>query len=764
MVKSIEQLITELYALGIKLWVEEDQLYSQAPKGAITPELRVEIGQRKEALISHLRQMQSEVRPAPLQPFPRHDPLPLSFAQQRLWFLYQFEGQPNPTYNIPMALRLTGSLQVAALQHALNEIVRRHEILRTTFPTVEEQPVQRISSSLTLPLSVEDLQPLPEPEQTAELNRLLAHEVERPFDLVRGPLFRIVLYVLRDTAYVLQITMHHIISDDWSLDILMRELDTLYRAFSHDQLSPLQELPLQYADFAQWQRLWLSDEVLARQLAYWQQQLAMAPPLLELPTDHPRPARQSFTGRMERFEMEPQLMVQLRSLSRENAASLFMTLYSAFAVLLSRYSGQEDLVIGTPIAHRHDQAVEPLIGLFLNTLALRTDLSGNPSFAEVLKQVRQVTLEAYAHQDIPFEQLVDELEVERQLNHSPLFQAMFVWQDQRPTLALDEVQAEPLELHTGTAKFDLTLFLGEVEREANEGLWGLVEYNTDLFEAATIDRFICHFRQLLIGIVSDPNQPVKHVPLLTEAERRQLLAEWNATQCDYPSGQCVHQLFEAQVERTPEAVAVVFGQTQWRYRELNQQANQLAHRLQALGVGPDVLVGVCLERSPQMAMSILAILKAGGAYVPLDPAYPQDRLRFMLDHAQVQVLLTQASLRAWLTPPANTVTLILDDPEIDLAAESQDNLSSGVTPDHLLYVIYTSGSTGRPKGVAMRHQPLTNLVWWQQTRTPMAEGARTLQFTPVSFDVSCQELFSTWCFGGTLVLVSEDIRRDGDAL
>ncbi|ETX02901.1 MAG: hypothetical protein ETSY1_01930, partial [Candidatus Entotheonella factor] len=701
--------------------------------------------------------------PPPLQPAAREGNLPLSFAQQRLWFLDQLEG-PNPTYNILHAFRLLGKLQVYALEHALDELVQRHEVLRTAFLSVEGQPEQQIHSHVHLPLPVVDLQDMSEEEQTATLNELLGQEAMRPFDLSRLPLLRVTLYVLNDAEYVLQFNIHHIVSDAWSMGILLHELDTLYEAAVRGERASLPALPVQYADFAQWQRQWLTGEVLDRQLTYWRQQLADAPTLLVLPTDHPRPLTQTFNGRIEHFELDAQLVDQLRALSQQAGTSLFMTLYSVFTMLMGRYSSQDDIVVGTPIVNRHTREIEPLIGFFLNTLALRTHLEDDPSFTALLQQVSRVALEAYTHQDVPFEQLVHELAVERNLSHAPLFQVMFAWYDLPQPRGLGDLTMTPLAPATVAAKFDLTMFVGETQQQAGGDLWGMIEYNTDLFERATICRMIDHFRQLITGILADPAQPVKQVPLLTEAERRQLLAEWNATQCDYPSGQCVHQLFEAQVERTPEAVAVVFGQTQWRYRELNQQANQLAHRLQALGVGPNVLVGICLERSPQMAMSILAILKAGGAYVPLDPAYPQDRLRFMLDHAQVQVLLTQASLRAWLTPPANTVTLELDDPEIDLTAESRDNPRSGVTPDHLLYVIYTSGSTGRPKGVAMRHQPLTNLVWWQQTRTPMAEGARTLQFTPVSFDVSCQELFSTWCFGGTLVLVSEDIRRDGDAL
>ncbi|ETX03398.1 MAG: hypothetical protein ETSY1_00110 [Candidatus Entotheonella factor] len=705
--------------------------------------------------------------PPPMQPVPREGDLPLSFAQQRLWFLDQFEGS-SATYNTLEAFNLRGRLDIPALEKALHALIRRHEVLRTTFPSQGGQPLQQIHPELSLPFSVLDLRHLAEPEQIAEVNRLLAQDAGQPFDLVHGPLLRVALYVRGDTEYVLLVNMHHIISDVWSMGVWWRELDALYQSAVSEPDSPasasLPELPLQYADFAQWQRTWLTGEVLERQLAYWEQHLADAPVRLELPTDHTRSLVQTFRGDMERFELAPPLRADLRALSRRCGASLFMTLYGAFAVLMSRYTGQDDLVIGTPIANRHYRDIEPLIGFFLNTLALRTDLSGDPGFVDLLAQVRQVTLDAYAHQDIPFEQLVDELAVERNLSHSPLFQVLFVWQDLPQPVALGEMQMVPLDLTTVTSKFDLTFFLGEAEPEAGGGLRGLVEYNTDLFERATICRMIGHFQQLLHGILDNPDQAVRQLPLLTEAERLQLLVEWNDTETLDSSDLCLHHMFEQQVARTPDAIAVVFEQHQLTYRELNRRANRLAHHLLALGVGPDVLVGLYVERSLEMVVGLLAILKAGGAYVPLDPAYPEERLSYMLADARVQVLLTQEGLCSGLSVPAETITLAPDAMAERLSQQSRENPSSSAGPQNLLYVIYTSGSTGRPKGVAMRHQPLANLVRWQLAQANGASPARTLQFTPLSFDVSCQEIFTTWCAGGTLVLITDEIRQDGDAL
>ncbi|HHH41043.1 MAG TPA: non-ribosomal peptide synthetase, partial [Chloroflexi bacterium] len=532
----------------------------------------------------------------PIEPVPRDGDLPLSFAQQRLWFLDQLEPG-SPFYNIPTAVRLTGPLDVAALERSLNEIVRRHEALRTTFPTVDGRPRQHIAPELTLPLPVIDLRGLPEAEREAQALRLATEEAQRPFDLAQGPLIRALLLQLDDDDHIALLTMHHIVSDGWSMGILIQEIAVLYDAFAQGRPSPLPELSIQYADFAAWQRKWLRGEVLERQLSYWKERLADLPPLLELPTDRPRPAVQTFRGRTRSFVLPEALSRAIRELGRREGATLFMTLLAAFQALLYRYTGQERFAVGTPIANRNRAEIEGLIGFFVNTLVLRADFSDNPTFRQLLKRVREVALGAYAHQDLPFEMLVDALQPERDLSHTPLFQVMFVLQD-TPTGShrLSHLTLSPVEAETGIAKFDLTLSMAE------EGglLGGMVEYNTDLFDAATIERMIAHFQTLLEGVVADPNRPIAELPLLTEAERQQLLVEWNDTQADYPEDRCVHRLIEAQAERTPDAVAVTFEGAHLTYRELNRRANQLAHHLRKLGVGPETLVGICVERSPEM--------------------------------------------------------------------------------------------------------------------------------------------------------------------
>ena len=691
----------------------------------------------------------------PLLPIPRSGDIPLSFAQARLWFLDQLQPK-SAFYNIPIALRLSGQLNVAALEKSLNEIIRRHEVLRTNFTKVSGQPVQVIASTLKLKLLQVDLQNLPFREREIEAQRLATTEAVRPFDLEREPLVRATLLQLGSAEYIFLLTAHHIIFDGWSVGVLVRELAALYEAFSTGKPKVLPELPVQYADFAVWQRHWLTGEILETQLNYWKQQLKSAPALLELPTDRPRPAIQTNRGAHQYVALPVELSEALANLSRRTGVTLFMTLYAAFGTLLYRYTGSSDIVVGTPVANRNRQEIEGLIGFFVNTLVLRTDLSGNPSFDQLLRRVREVTLGAYAHQDLPFEELVEALKPTRSLSHTPLFQVMFALQNApMPSMELPDLTVSSFSVETPTAKFDLTLSM----ENTTSGLIGEWEYNSDLFDAATIARMARHFQTLLEGIVANPKQLVSELPLLTEAERQQLLVEWNNTTKEYPQDKCIHQLFEAQVERSPSSVAVVFEGEQLTYLQLNAKANQLAHHLQSLGVEPDVPVGICVERSIEMVVGILGILKAGGAYVPLDRSYPQERIAFMLENAQVRVLLTQRQLIESL--PLHQASLICLDTDWEvIARQSEENPAIGVTPDNLAYVIYTSGSTGKPKGVTMSHHSLSNLIQWQVENSTASIGTKTLQFSPISFDVSFQEIFSTWCAGGTLVLILEEIRRD----
>ena len=694
----------------------------------------------------------------PVEPVARDMELPLSFGQQRLWFIQQLDPDSS-AYNIPSAVRLTGALNVAALEQTINAAVERHEVLRTIFPAAGGNPVQVIAPARRLTLPLVDLSGSGETEREAGARRLATEEARRPFDLTQGPLLRATLLRLGEGRHALLLTVHHIVFDEWSIGLLIREIKTLYGLAAAGAPLLLPRLPVQYADFAVWQRRWLEQgETLDAELGYWERQLANLTPL-ELPSDRPRPPVQTFRGGKQSVALGESLSRRLKALGREEGATLFMTLLAAFKALLYRYTGQYDLVVGTPVANRGRIETEGLIGFFLNTLVMRTDLSGDPSFREILGRVREVALGAYAHQDLPFEKLVEELQPKRDLSRTPLFQILFALRSAPPDASeLPGLALTPLEVERQTSMFDLALFINETE----QGLSAVAEYNSDLFDAATVGRMLEHLRTLAQGAVALPDEPLSRLPVLTEAEESQLLVRWNETDREYPQEQCLQRLFEVQAERTPEAVAVVFEGQHLTYRELNARANQLARRLRSLGVGPDVFVGLCLERSLEMVVAVLGVLKAGGAYVPLNPTYPKDRLSFMLEDTGVAVLLTQQSLLDVL-PPRELRVVCLDDYRGLLAPEREDNLSPRAGADNLAYVTYTSGSTGRPKGIAMTQRPLLNLMGWHR-RTEPPDGARTLQFASLSFDVSFQDMFSTWYSGGTLVMIPEAVRQDLNGL
>jgi amino acid adenylation domain-containing protein len=683
---------------------------------------------------------------------------PLSFAQQRLWFLDQLEPG-NPLYNLPAAIRLTGPLNVAALEEALNEIIRRHEVLRTTFRTVDGEPVQVIASELSLALPMVDLRSRPESEREAEAMRLAAEMAREPFDLAQGPLLRAGLVKLGEEEHIALFNMHHIVSDGWSVTVFIRELVALYEAFARQLPSPLPELPIQYLDFALWQRQWLKGKVLAEQLAYWKQQLAGSSPELLLPTDRPRPAIQAHRGATYYFTFPTALTQALKELSRQCEVTLFMTLLAAFQTLLYRYTGQEDLCVGSPVANRNRAEIEGLIGFFINTLVLRSDLSGQPTFRELLSRVKEVTLAALAHQDLPFEMLVEELQPQRNRSHTPLYQVIFDLNNAPiQTLELTKLKTQLLQVETGEVHADLVL---NVIQEGDE-LRGKLAYNTALFDLATIKRMQEHFRVLLEGIVADPDQQISTLPLLTEAERHQLLYEWNRARVVYPRGVCLHQWFETRVESAPDNVAVVFEDQSLTYQELNARANQLARYLRRLGVGPDVLVGMYLERSLEMVIGILGILKSGGAYVPMETAYPGERLAFMLEDTEAPVLLTQQSLLAHL-PEHKALVVCLDTEWEKVAQESEENLSVEMRADSLAYVIYTSGSTGKPKGVLVTHYNVVRLFeatydWYHFTE----QDVWTL-FHSYAFDFSVWELWGALLYGGRLVVVPYLVSRSPDA-
>ncbi|MDF5719565.1 MAG: amino acid adenylation domain-containing protein [Rhizonema sp. PD37] len=763
---NLKQFIVELSHQDVELWVEGNRLCVDAPEGVLTPETRDLLARNKAELILLLKDKDVDTdTDLSLIKTERPQNLPLSFAQEQLWLLNQLEPD-NPFYNEQAALKLHGYLNIVALEQSLNKIISRHEALRTNFRILNEQPFQVIADSLTLSVPVVDLAERPESEREIACQQLATAENARPFNLASSPLIRVTIFKITEIEYVFILTIHHIIFDGWSMGVLMRELATIYSALCNKLSPELPELPIQYADYAIWQRQQLQDvgmngcSPLQTQLDYWKQQLKNAPTLLELPTDKPRPAIQTFRGATQYIRFPNELGEALANFSRQEGATLFMTLFTAFVTLLYRYTGSDDIVVGTPIAKRDRLELEGLIGFFVNTLALRTNLSGNLSFQQLLSQVRQVTLEAYAHQDLPFEELVKALQPKRDLSYTPLFQVMFILENAPTTeVEMTELTISSFGTERTTTKFDLTLFV----KNTTTGLVCAWQYNTDLFNAPTIKRMAGHFVTLLESIVSKPQQQIDQLHLLTEVQQRKLLVEWNDTQTEYPQDKSIHQWFEEQVERTPHAVAVEFENQQLTYYQLNCRANQLAHYLKSLGVKADTLVGLCVQRSLEMVVGVLGILKAGGAYVPLDPNYPTERLAFMLEDAQVLVLLTQHSLQGKL-PQHQVNQVFLDTDAVLISQSSEDNLISGVQANNLAYVIYTSGSTGQPKGVAMSQLALCNLILWQLQNNQISTKAKTLQFAPISFDVSFQEMFSTWFSGGTLFLVGEELRRDPVAL
>ncbi|HKR15457.1 MAG TPA: amino acid adenylation domain-containing protein [Pyrinomonadaceae bacterium] len=662
--------------------------------------------------------------------------VPLSFAQQRLWVLHQLDPG-NPSYNMPEAVRFVGPLDTATFEKSLDEIVRRHEVLRTTFRTTEHSAEQIIAPAQPVNVSHLDLSALPESEREAEAARLTAEEAMRPFDLANGPVLRVSLLRLAPEDQIILFTMHHIASDVWSMGVLVKELMALYSAFAAGQPSPLPELPIQYADYAIWQHECSQLPELAQHLEYWKKHLSGAPAALDLPADRPRPAVMSFHGAVQRLALPAHVSASLISLSRQENCTLFMTLLAAFQTLLHRYTGQVDLVVGTPMAGRNRSEIEGLIGFFVNTLVLRTDLTRNPSFKALLARVREVALGAAAHQDLPFEKLVEELQPERDLSRTPLFQVMFALQNVRTeALALPDLQVVHAGATPAIAKFDLTLFMSE----ANGEIGGTFEYNTDLFDDSTIRRMIEHFQRLVEGIAANPDQRLLDLPLLTDAERYELLVKFNDTSAEYPSELCVHQLLEQQVLSSPATIAVAFKNERLTYQELNARANKLAHHLRSLGVGPEVPVTILMRRSVEMVVALLGVLKAGGAYLPLDPSNPRERLAAVLDEAQVSVVLTQEQLGEW-------------ERFNDLDSE---NLHCSTRPENLAYVIFTSGSTGKPKGAMIPHRGLVNYLSWCTKHYAVADGYGAPVHSPLGFDLTVTSLLAPLLAGRTVELLPEE--------
>ncbi|MCY1078719.1 non-ribosomal peptide synthetase [Archangium lansingense] len=694
----------------------------------------------------------------PITAVPRTNALPLSFAQQRLWFLDQLEPG-SPFYNMPLPLRVRGQLDVSALGRCFTELVRRHESLRTSFHNADGQPVQRISPPVDFPLAQVDLSTIPEPQRTEEVQRLTAEDARRPFDLANGPLLRATLVRVDEREHVLLLNMHHIVSDGWSMGVFTREIAALYEAFSAGRPSPLPELAVQYADYSVWQRSWLKGEALESQLAWWRKHLAGAPHALELPTDKPRPAVQSFRGASLPVRLPKELSDSLDTFCRREGVTPFMALLAAFQVLLSRYSGQDDISVGSPIAGRRVAELEGLIGFFVNTLVLRTRLSGSPSFREVLARVKETTLGAFAHQDIPFEKLVEELQPPRDQSRNPLFQVMFALMEESDAgVHGGGLQLQQLEMDNGTVRFDLVLSLG---RNA-EGLAGSLEYSTDLFESGTIERMVGHLHVLLEAVLAEPQRPVAELSLMDARERQRVLTEWNDTRADFPANACIHDLFEAQVARTPEATAVVYEDTTLTFRQLDERANQLARHLLASGLRVEERVGLCVERSLDMVVGMLGVLKAGGAFVPLDPGLPPERLAYMLENSGARLVITQERLKAVL--PGGVSTLCLDTAWGTLQAQPTTRPATAASADTLAYVIYTSGSTGRPKGTLLAHRGLCNTALAAAKYHRFHAGSRILQFASFGFDASVCEVFSSLLAGASLFLAPREQMLPGAPL
>jgi len=751
---TADELLAYLRKRGVELWADEDQLRYDAPKGVLTPFLRTELAECKSEILTILRQTDRGTGPTstPLQRIPRDGKLALSFAQERLWFVHQLEPQ-NPFYNIAVAVRITGPLNVAAIEQSINEISRRHEVLRTTCSTIDGHPVQVIAPDASFVLPVVDLRGLPKPGREDKGLELATQEARRPFDLAHGPVCRTTLLWLGEEDYVLLLTTHNLVADGWSMGVLYQEISTLYDAFSTGRPSPLPELPIQYADFAYWQRQRLQGEMLETQLAYWKKQLAGAPTVTELPTDRQRPAVQTYRGAIQSFALPTTLSEAIKALSRREGVTLFMTLLAAFQTLLHRYIGQEDIVVGTVVSNRNRIETEGLIGPFANNVALRTDFSGNPTFRQLLGRVREVAVGAYAHQDLPWDKLIEELHPERALSRNQLFQMLFIFHEHsvEQSVKLPGLSVRHLRIELGTARFDLSLAM---TKEKNR-LSGCVEYNTDLFDRASITRLLGHFQVLLEGIVLDSDLPISRLPLLTEAERHQMLVEWNDTQGEYPKASCLHQLFEARAMRTPEAVATIFKDQQWTYRELNARANQLANYLRTLGVEPEVLVGLCVERSFEMVVGLLGILKAGGAFVPLDPVSPKARLTVILEDSRLPVVLTQGRLVEHF-PETRAHMIRLDTDWEMIARQSRENLASATVPENLAYVTYTSSSVGKPKGVMIENRSVVNVLNSFIRTYGLSAADSLLQQTSISFDVSVNEIFPVLCVGGAIVIPEKD--------
>ncbi|MDZ8137485.1 MAG: amino acid adenylation domain-containing protein [Nostoc sp. DedQUE04] len=763
--KTLDELLSELRQRDVKLWLEGERLRYRAAKDSLTPELLTELKTQKAEIINFLRQINTAASSQipPIVACERNGNLPLSFGQQRIWFLHQFEPDSSSN-NMPVVVRFTGNLNVAVLEESLREVVRRHEVLRTTFPAVNGKPTQVIATDVSLTLPIIDLRQVPDEQREAEAHLLATKEAHQPFDLGNGPILRVLLLRLSDREHLLIWNMHCIVCDGASSDLFYQDLITIYKALSAGQVSPLTPLPVQYADFTNWQYQWLQGEVLESQVNYWKQKLEGNLPIIELPYDRPRPQGvQTYRGDRAALLLSKALNHTLTDLSQKWGVTLFMTLLAAFELLLYRYSGQEDLLINFASAGRGQVETEGLIGFFSNTLVLRSNFAGNPTFRELLDRVRKDCLEAYTHQDLPFEKLIEELKPEqRSRNSSPLFQVKFSlnppWSNGRgmASVQLPDLTITSLfgYIYHGKTKYDLTLVL----REQDNGLGMVFDYNAEMFDASTIERMLGHFKTLLEGIVANPDRPIAELPLLTAPEQHQLLVEWNSKQADYPQHTCIHKWFETQAKRTPNNIAVSFKNQQLTYQELNQRANQLAYYLQTLGVESGVLIGLYLEPSLEMIVGLLGILKVGGTYVPIAPTSGQDGLTVILEDAQISLVLTQSSLVKKLSEHQAQAICLDSDWEV-IAVHVTENPESYGTDRTLACVMYVSGCNGKPNGIAITHDNLVTHSLAISETWELTQSDRLLLIPSISYDTFIESLFPSWITGATTILQPQELQN-----
>ncbi len=727
------QFLQHIRGLGVRLWIEGDQLKLQAPKGVLTAELREQLAMQKSAILSLLQATQSVIRSEPpLQALARSgEPLPLALAQQRLWFIQQL----NPitaAYHIPIVVELQGALDRALLEQALNVVIARHETLRTSITPINGMPMQQIAATIELALRQQSLPITPDQRAINDIEALIQHEIQEPFDLTHAPLLRALLINYRDDHAVLVLTIHHLVADGWSIGVLAQELASSYKTLREGKPSTLPPLEIQYTDYAEWQRRWLAEHQ-AKQLDFWRQHLDGEPGLLQLPYDYPRPIVQQFRGARQPIVLDASQTNAIRQLAQQAGTTLFVILLACFNALLTRYSNQTDLWVGTAVAQRTQPQLERMIGFFVNTLILRTDTSGTPSFRMLIERTRQVTEAALENQDVPFATLVETVSPTRSLSHNPLFQVLFVLQNTpMPALSLGDVTMRRRDLDPGTSKVDLSLDLTETP----DGLIGWFEYDTDLFTQPTIARMAQHWLSLVETCLHVPDQSITKASLLTPSEQA-VLHQWEQTQTAYPASRCVHELFAAQAQRTPAAIAVEDGDRSLSYEELEQRANQLAYLLQAYGVGAETCVGVCLDRSANEIIAILAILKAGAAYVPLEPFYPRARLAMMVADAGIQLVLTESAyLGLFETCPANDLAML----DSQIAAMPTTPPQRHCSADQLAYIMYTSGSTGQPKGVGVVHRNIVRLVC-QTDYIVVKQSDRCLRLASSAFDAATFEIW-----------------------